>query len=306
MKQIPSGVYPVMITPFTSQNTVDWDAVDCIVDFYAEQGCRGIFSVCLSSEMFQLSEDERAMLAERVVKHSAGRMCVVVSGHISYSISDQIRELKRMAASGADAVVMITNRLARAEEDDDVAIANMHTILDAIPDVTFGMYECPYPYKRLLTDKLLEAMKATGRFAFIKDTCCDAEMMAHRVRLLNGEIKLFNANAETFLETLEGNADGFSGIMANYHPDLYVWLCQNYHKEPEKAKKLASALSVLSAAEGWGHPIAAKYHMNKVGVPMEIISRATPLSRFSSLNRHSVDDLIAVEEMLRAWLKQGF
>jgi 4-hydroxy-tetrahydrodipicolinate synthase len=78
----------------------------------------------------------------------------------------------------------------------------MNQILGAIPEATFGVYECPYPYKRLLSDKVLEAMAASGRFAFIKDTCCDAELIAHRVKVLNGRTGLFNANSATLLETL--------------------------------------------------------------------------------------------------------
>ena len=220
MEKIVKGVYPVMITPFTADNQVDWEAVDQIVEFYAKLGCDGIFAVCQSSEMFFLTEDEREQLAARVVKASAGRMCVVASGHISDAIEDQIRELRRVAATGVNAVVMISNRLAAKDESDDVLIANMHRILDAVPDVPFGMYECPCPYKRLLTPKVLEAMAETGRFRFIKDTCCDAKLIAERVRLLNGRIQLFNANCATFLETLKDGADGFSGIMANYHPEL--------------------------------------------------------------------------------------
>lgn len=302
MLRIPRGVYPVMITPYTTANTVDMDAVDRIVEFYAAQGCQGIFAVCQSSEMFLLSEDERAALASRVAKASAGRMCVVASGHISASLPEQIRELRRIAGSGVDAVVMISNRLARPEESDDVAIANMQAILDAVPEIPFGMYECPHPYKRMLSDRLLSAMAETGRFSFIKDTCCDAALIAHRLQLLAGRIQLFNANAATLYETLCAGADGFSGIMANYHPDLYVWLVENYARQPEKAKALAAALSVLSAAEGWSHPVGAKYHMDRTGVPMEIISRVTDHSRVPSLHFHAVDDLIACETLLRQWV----
>ena len=161
MEKIAKGVYPVMITPFTADNQVDWEAVDQIVEFYAKLGCDGIFAVCQSSEMFFLTdeelpsvmpefltEDEREQLAARVVKASAGRMCVVASGHISEAIEDQIRELRRVAATGVNAVVMISNRLAAKDESDDVLIANMHRILDAVPDVPFGMYECPCPCLR--------------------------------------------------------------------------------------------------------------------------------------------------------------
>ena len=300
MVRIPKGVYPVMITPFTDDNAIDWAAVDNIVEFYARMGCQGIFAVCQSSEMFLLSEDERVELAERVARAAAGRMCVVASGHISESMDDQIRELKRISRTGVDAVVMISNRLAAPEESDDVAIAHMRALLDALPGVAFGMYECPHPYKRPLTDRLLEAMAESGRFAFIKDTCCDAETIAHRVELLAGRVQLFNANAATMLESLLSGADGFSGIMANYHPDLYVWLIEHYRDKPEAARKLAAALSVMSAAEGHCHPVCAKYHMDRVGVPMKLHARSRDEAEFGYLDRHFIDDLIVAEDALRA------
>lgn len=304
MNKIPGGIYPVMITPFTADNQIDYDAVDRIVEFYAQGGCHGIFAVCQSSEMFWLTENEREKLAARVVKASAGRMCVVASGHISERMEDQIRELRRIAATGVNAVVMISNRLASPDESDDVLIARMKTILDAIPGVTFGMYECPYPYKRMLTPKVLEAMAETGRFTFIKDTCCDAELIAERIKLLDGRIQLFNANCATALETFESGADGFSGIMANYHPDLLVWLYENFRAQPEKARKLSSMLSVMSLVEGCGHPAATKYHMNLVGVPMEIRCRSINADeRFDKLDRHAIDDLAQIEEVIRKWIK---
>ena len=303
MNRIPDGVYPVMITPYTDANTIDWNAVDGIVEFYAQHGCQGIFAVCQSSEMFFLSEDERAELAARVAKASAGRMCIVASGHISEKLEDQIRELKRIAASGVDAVVMISSRLAKPDEDDDVLISNMNAILEAIPDITFGMYECPHPYKRLLSTKVLEAMAQSGRFAFIKDTCCDAELIAERIRILDGRIQLFNANAATMLDTLRSGCAGFSGIMANYHPDLWVWLCENYDKQPEKAEKLMPMLSLMSSAEGWVHPVCAKYHMNLVNVPMTLNSRSADKENFGKLSRLSIEDLVKIEDDLREWLK---
>ncbi|MDY3279330.1 MAG: dihydrodipicolinate synthase family protein [Eubacteriales bacterium] len=303
MSKIASGIYPVMITPFTADNQVDYEAVDQMMEFYARGGCQGVFAVCQSSEMFCLTEEERVKLAARVVKAAAGRMCVVASGHISDRMEDQIRELRRVSETGVDAVVMISNRLAGKDEPDEVLIQNMHRILDAIPGVTFGMYECPYPYKRLLTPKVLEAMAETGRFTFIKDTCCDADLIARRIALLHGRIQLFNANCATALETLQSGADGFSGIMANFHPDLLVWMYENYRQQPEKARQLSAMLSVMSMAEGCQHPIGAKYHMNLVGVPMELRCRVKNADCFDKMDRHTIEDLKTMEEVVRQWLK---
>lgn len=304
MNRIPEGVYPVMITPFTDENAIDWPAVDGIVEFYARMGCQGIFAVCQSSEMFCLSEDERVLLAERVARASAGRMCVVASGHVSEKLDDQIRELTRISRTGVDAVVMISNRLAGQDESDETAIKNMNAILDALPGVTFGMYECPHPFKRPLTDLLLEAMAESGRFAFIKDTCCSAPVIAHRMGVLRGSVQLFNANAATLLESLRDGAAGFSGIMANYHPDLYVWLTGHFRDQPERARRLAAALSVLSAAEGHCHPVCTKDHMNRSGVPMKLHTRSRDERGYGELDRHFIEDLMVVEDALRAQIPE--
>ena len=284
MSKIPGGIYPVMITPFTADNQVDYEAVYRIVEFYAQNGCHGVFAVCQSSEMFRLTEDECVRLAGRVVRAAAGRMAVVASGHTAERLGDQICGLKRMADTGVDAVVMISNRLASPEENDDAIIARMNTILKAIPDATFGMYECPYPYKRMLTDRVLKAMTRSGRFTFIKDTCCRAPLIT--------------------LETFEAGAAGFSGIMANYFPDLLVWMYENYRTQPERARRLSSMLSIMSLVEGCGHPAAAKYHMNRIGVPMEIFCRSIDAEeRFGYLNRHAIDDLLNMEKEVREWLR---
>ena len=163
---------------------------------------------------------------------------------------------------------------------------------------------CYYSHHHGNTRKVLEAMAQSGRFTFIKDTCCSAPLIAERMRLLDGRVQLFNANCATALETFEAGADGFSGIMANYHPDLLVWMYENYRAQPERARRLSSMLSIMSLVEGCGHPAAAKYHMNRIGVPMEISCRSIDAEeRFGYLNRHAIDDLLNVEKEVREWLR---
>lgn len=300
MNNIRNGVYPTMITPYNADGSVDMGAVDALVEWYAAGQVDGIFAVCQSSEMFYLSEDERVALAQRVVDKAGDRMCVVASGHISDSPADQARELKRMRDTGAQAIVMVSNRFAAADEDDDAMLRNLDALMNAVPDVPLGMYECPYPYKRLLSERVLEEMAASGRFAFIKDTCCDAELIARRVELLGDRVGLFNANSATLLDTLKAGCAGFSGIMANFHPTLYQWLYRNWRTQPEKAERLSAFLSLASGIERGLYPTAAKYHMNKTGVSMSIRCRHQKEEAFTPLLRREMDDLYTLEQMFEA------
>ena len=38
IKNIPDGVYPTMITPFTADNKIDYDGVLSILDWYHKNG----------------------------------------------------------------------------------------------------------------------------------------------------------------------------------------------------------------------------------------------------------------------------
>lgn len=296
MRTIPGGVYPTMITPFTRDNRLDWTAVDRLVEWYCQRGCQGIFAVCQSSELFYLSLEERVALARRVVQ-AAGRQpnppCVVASGHVAGSIREQAEELTAIWETGVSAVVWISNRLDPMQEGDRVWIQNAEKLLSLLPsDASFGIYECPAPYKRLLTPEILDWCLSSGRFRFIKDTCCDPLLLEQRLRQLAGtEIRLFNANAQTLLLSLRSGAAGYSGVMANFHPELYVWLCSYFEKEPQKADYLADLLSVCAFTESMAYPVTAKYHLTLEGIPMELATRSRDWEELTLYQRQVVEQM---------------
>ncbi|MBQ9133513.1 MAG: dihydrodipicolinate synthase family protein [Clostridia bacterium] len=276
-------IFTTMITPYKKDGSVDYETAERYVDFYFESGLTGIFSVCQSSEIFYLSLEERTELNRRVYKRSKelAKMynrpfTVVSSGHVSDTIEGQIEELNAVWQSGTDALILITNRLASAEESDDVWIQNAQKLIDNLPaDVKLGLYECPYPYKRLVTPKILDFCLSTGKFYYMKDTCCDAEVIAQRCKQLKGSMfQLLNANCQTLLESMRNGAEGYCGIMCNFHPKLYAWLCENFEKEPEKAELIQSFIGTLGFTEaGLPYPLTAKYHMNLCGIPTETSAR---------------------------------
>ena len=126
----PGGVWPVMLTPYTKENEVDYHALEQLIEWYKKEGVSGFFAVCQPSEMFFLSLEERVKIA-RFVKEHAGDLPVVASGHVSDAFEDQVEEIKAIGATGVDAVILITNRLAKEEESDEVWLANMEKLLKA-------------------------------------------------------------------------------------------------------------------------------------------------------------------------------
>lgn len=261
-QKFPGGSWPVMLTPFDQDKRVDYGALKELVNWYIGSGVSGLFAVCQSSEMFFLSLEERTTIAEKIVEYAAGRVPVIASGHVSDQLKDQMDELNKMAETGVDAVILITNRLAGEEEGDTVWMENCRKILDAMSTgIPLGFYECPYPYKRLLTTETIRWCADTGRFYFLKDTCCDMGQIREKLAAVKGSLlKLYNANTTTLLESIREGAAGYSGVMDNFHPKLYTWLCS--HSMDHRAEEISEFLTAASLIERQCYPVNAKYHLS--------------------------------------------
>lgn len=303
-KKFPGGVWPVMLTPFTEENQVDYPALKELVEWYIENGVDGLFAVCQSSEMFKLTLEERVGIAAKVKEFAAGRVPVIASGHISDSLEEQIHELKLIAETGVDAVIMITNRMAAEDESDEIWISNTEKILEALPsEIRFGLYECPYPYKRVMSPKVTEWCASTGRFYFLKDTCCDADQIREKLAICKGmHLKLYNANTATLLESLKDGAYGYCGVMANMHPRLYRILYDRY--QTEDMTELSEFLTMAALIERQCYPVNAKYYLNLEGLHMGLHSRVKNAEELSETFKKEVKMLRNLSERMEKSLKR--
>lgn len=303
MKTLSGGIYPTMITPMRD-GKIDETGVRNLVDWYADAGCQGIFAVCQSSEMWYLSLEERVELAKMVVDQNRGRMCIVASGHCGDSIEEQAAEANAISQTGIDAFVLVSNRLDPHNDGDDVWISNAEKLLAKIDSsIPLGIYECPIPYKRLLTPRIIDWCVKTGRFRFIKDTCCDPELLTQRIEQLKETgFLLFNANGQTLLHSLRAGCSGYSGIMANFHPDLLVWIYENFEKEPERVESVFNILSMMAFTESPAYPCTAKHYLNMAGVSMTTESRSCDPKRLTAYQKLIVSQMYDLNEQLRHFI----
>ena len=101
----PSGVLPVVQTPYFDDERIDFDTLAREIDWLYEQGVDGLV-VAMVSEVLRLTEDERRRMAEFVCRASAGRGPVIVS--VGTESAYASCELARHAESvGAGAIMAI-------------------------------------------------------------------------------------------------------------------------------------------------------------------------------------------------------
>ncbi len=303
-KKAIEGIVPVMITPYLESGEIDYAGLERLIEWYIAHGSDALFAVCQSSEMQFLSIKERSELGKFVVKQAAGRVPVVVSGHISDDPYSQLEELTVAAETGADGVVLVTNHLDPKNRGSETFRGNLQWLLDRLPkDMPLGLYECPAPYRRLISDDELRFCIDSERFVLLKDVSCDLDTVKRRVAMTAGSpFAILNANAAIAYDAMKAGSRGFNGVFTNFHPDLYKWLYTSGTKHSELADEVATFLVLAALSEAFGYPVLAKLYHQRIGTFASIRSRTITFDvreRFWALDA-ILDKLVAGTEAMRA------
>ncbi len=100
------GVYTALITPFTDLGTVDYQALEKIVNEQIDQGIDGLVPCGTTGESPTLSHEEHDRVIAQTVKYAAGRV-PVIAGTGSNATTEAIRLSQHAEDSGADAVLLV-------------------------------------------------------------------------------------------------------------------------------------------------------------------------------------------------------
>ncbi|RYF21230.1 MAG: dihydrodipicolinate synthase family protein [Flavobacteriales bacterium] len=295
MNKAEKGFIPVMLTPFKDNGAVDFDGLTKLTELYLEAGAAGLFANCLSSEMFELSEEERLAVVKHVVKIANGNVPVVATGTFGGAIAKQADFVKKIYDTQVEAVIGITGLLAEETDTDDVFEANVHELLSLTDNVPMGFYECPVPYKRIISPKQLGALVATGRVTYHKDTCLDLDQIKEKIAVTSNasNFGLYDAYMVHAVESLKAGSAGLSCIQGNYFPELLVWLCNNYNTnrlENEVALAQQFFIDHMDVMHDV-YPTVAKYYLQKRGLDISTFTRRIGIGEFNTQTKAKVDRL---------------
>jgi 4-hydroxy-tetrahydrodipicolinate synthase len=292
---------PVMITPFNLKAKVDLDVVSALIDFYLEAGVKGFFANCLSSEMFSISEDERLELTHHVVQYVNGRVPVVATGSFGLTLEDKSEFSHQIYDTGIDAVILITGHFAKVDEDDSVLLRNFEKMFRLTEGIPLGLYECPAPYKRILSPAVFKTLLDTNRLVYHKDTSIEPAQVKAKLDLCrnNERFEFYDAHTPNATFSIRNGAKGMSSISGNFYPEIMVWLC-NHALDPhmqEEVDWIQSELTEVDPIIHLAYPMSAKYFLQKRGLPVRPISRAHVLQ----LTPQQKETLDAIYERFLGW-----
>jgi len=271
---------PVMITPYKQNGQIDFDGLSRLIDFYTAAGAKGFFANCNTSEMYNLSEEERLALTRHVVKRVNGAASVVSTGSFGETSEARAEFAKKIYHTGVNGVITITSHFAKEIESDDVLIKNYEKFFSLTDNIPMGTYECPAPYKRILTPYSFKYLLSTGRMVYHKDTTIDFDKVKVKIDLAkNTRLEFYDACIANTMNSLQAGAKGMSPICGNFYPEIVSWMCNNV-TNPDKLEDVKYIQAQLNKTEdtviGQNYPLNAKYFLYKRGLPIEIKSRVNP------------------------------
>ncbi|TAK20257.1 MAG: dihydrodipicolinate synthase family protein [Chloroflexota bacterium] len=263
-----AGAWPVLLTPFHEDQSIDWSTYEAVLEWYIDRGVGGLFAVCLSGEMFELTAEERFMLARTAVRVAGNRVPVVATGNFGDDLAGHIDSVKRTADSGVSAVVLVLPTFARTDRE----LLDYFDTLIAQTSCSCGLYECPVPERRLLSPAVVKHVAESGRFVCFKETCCDPSILAAKCAAAAGtNLAILQANTPLILEARRLGCTGSMCISANVAPELV----HSVLEAPDgDAEELHQRLCVVESLIRHCHPAGSKFLLGERGLPITMAGRA--------------------------------
>ena len=293
-KQLYKGIWPVLITPYNDDLSIDVNGYGKLLEWYLTFNIGGLYANCQSSEMSELTNEERLLLASEAVKITNGKVPVVATGNFGENVKEHIEFIKRVADTGVD-VVMLT--VPTFHNNDEELEKYYLTIAEKV-DVKLGIYECPVPRSYNLGLPLITTLAKSGRFFAYKETQCELEKMKSIIEITKDTpFSYLQANVPYMLETIKLGAAGSMNIAANWLPDLEVEIYNSALNNNSRADELNTVLCGMEMAQRSIHPMGVKYLISKRGVPIK------PLTRYP--RTLSLEEKYSLDQASKYWFDEN-
>ena len=285
-----TGVGVAMITPFTSDGRVDYQALARMIDYVIEGGVDYIVALGTTAETPTLYMPERAVIAMFITNHIAGRVPLVM-GCGGNSTSEVLDPLREFALRGADAILSVTPYYNKPSQEG--LYQHFRTVSEHSP-LPVILYNIPgRSGVNMTAETTLRLARDMKNVIGIKEASGDIEQMQ---RILDNRPEGFlvlSGDDGMTLDLMRRGGEGVISVAANVFPKRFMQ-CVGHAKQGDfdRAEEEYRALDeAVHALFEEGNPVGAKCAlsmMGKIGPTMRL-----PLVEGSQALREKFSRLIA-------------
>jgi 4-hydroxy-tetrahydrodipicolinate synthase len=205
-----------MITPMAEDGSIDYAAMNKLIEFHVEQGSDAIVSVGTTGESATLDEQEHCEVIARTVESVAGRV-PVIAGTGANSTSEAISLTRCAKQAGADACLLVTPYYNKPTQEG--LYRHFRAVAEAV-DIPQILYNVP---GRTACDMLPETVARLAmipNIIGIKEATGDLSRLSRIKALCAGDFELYSGDDATGCEFLLQGGQGVISVTANVAPGM--------------------------------------------------------------------------------------
>lgn len=279
-----------MITPFTAEGRVDYDALGRMVDHVIEGGVDYIVALGTTAETPTLYMPERAVITMYIANHIAGRVPLVIGcgGNSTSEVLDQLREFD---LRGADAILSVTPYYNKPSQEG--LYQHFRTVAEHSP-LPVILYNIPgRAGVNMTAETTLRCARDLDNVIGIKEASGDIAQIEKIIAERPSDFLVLSGDDGMVLQVMQRGGDGVISVAANAFPERFM-RCVNHAKAGDYARAEAEYAALDEAVKALfaeGNPTGVKCAlsvMGKIGPTMRL-----PLVEGSEALRERFRKLIA-------------
>jgi|TARA_Y100000310_G_scaffold342322_1_gene445038 4-hydroxy-tetrahydrodipicolinate synthase len=253
-----------MVTPMHDDGSVDWAALERLVEHHIAEGTDAIVSVGTTGESATLDHDEHGEVIARTVKAAAGRI-PVIGGTGANSTSEAISLTRNAAAAGVDACLLVVPYYNKPPQEGLYQHFKAIAEAAAVPQI---LYNVPGRTGVDMQNDTTLRLAEIENIVAIKDATNDLDRGQDLIDRVPEGFLIYSGEDGTACELMLAGGKGTISVTANAAPNLMHRMCQAaISGDPDTARQLNGQLADLHKAMFVeSNPIPAKWAVGQQGL----------------------------------------
>lgn len=257
------GSMVALVTPMHLDGSIDWAALDKLVDWHKQAGTKAIIAVGTTGESATLNVDEHTAVIKAVVKRASGEL-KVIAGTGANSTSEAIELTLAAKSVGADACLSVTPYYNKPTQE------GLYLHYKAIVDATqfpLILYNVPGRTCCDLANETVVRLAKLDNIIGIKDATAEMDRVTYMVEHCPKDFGLYSGDDATALEYVLLGGHGSISVTANIAPEALAQVFDYAaNGEAKAAKALDENLSLLHKhLFCQANPIPVKWTLGAMG-----------------------------------------
>ena len=268
MMQPLQGSFVALVTPMSLDGSLDFKALEALVEWHVESGTNGIVSVGTTGESATVSVPEHLEIIKKTVDYVDGRV-PVIAGTGGNSTQEAVELTQTASELGVDYALIVTPYYNKPNQEG--LFQHFIKIADSV-DIPQILYNVPSRTACDLRPETVMRLANHKNIVGIKEALDSSERLSELIRISQSiadkkNFSVFSGDDPSFNSFMANGGDGVISVAANIVPKHISQICSlNLSGQFNDAKELNLILKNLyELLFIESNPIPVKWILNKMG-----------------------------------------